>query len=114
MLITKKKFHKELPVLLILLGISFIYGLFFSSSTWHNYICPYSILLKGGGKLSLFSYRVDESGCIGCKKCVKECPVNAINFDEVTKKAHINTSLCHQCGHCSSVCPTQAISYRKR
>lgn len=32
---------------------------------------------------------VDESECIGCKKCIKACPyeIKRINFDSVTKKA---------------------------
>lgn len=114
MAITKKQFKLNIPLLLIYVPLSFLYALLFSSSLWHNYLCPYSILLKLGGSHSLYQYRVDESSCIGCKKCLKACKVGAMSFNSETKKAIINPTLCHVCGDCADVCNVRAISYSKK
>lgn len=46
-------------------------------------------------------------GCIGCTKCVKQCPNNAITMDNFV--ARVDNSLCTACGICSEACPTKAI-----
>ena len=45
--------------------------------------------------------------CIACKKCVKECPKEAISI--IDMHAVIDTSKCDNCGACIKVCPTSAI-----
>lgn len=50
---------------------------------------------------------VDESKCVGCKKCVRNCYFHAITFDE---KPNINETKCEGCGVCKGLCPTKAIS----
>jgi len=50
----------------------------------------------------------DISKCIGCGKCVKECPVVAIEIKN--KKANINKKKCIGCGSCIHTCPKEAIS----
>ena len=46
-------------------------------------------------------------GCIGCKKCVKTCPFEAIDFENF--KSTIDWVRCTNCGLCATVCPTHAI-----
>lgn len=106
----KKALNVQLPVLLIYLALSFLWTLAFSSSSWHGYLCPFSILLKAGGKRSRKHYAVESDTCIGCRKCVKVCPANAITM--VDRKAVIDPALCISCGACAEACPVTAISYR--
>lgn len=50
--------------------------------------------------------KVIEVKCIGCGKCVRVCPFDAI--DMVDKKAVINDK-CTACGSCVEACPVKAI-----
>lgn len=53
-----------------------------------------------------------KAGCIGCKRCVKECPAGAIVMKG--DLAVIDQSLCTRCGTCVEVCPTHAIGYLEK
>ena len=46
--------------------------------------------------------------CIGCTKCARNCPVNAIT-GTVRQKHVIDTSKCIKCGTCKANCPVGAI-----
>ena len=50
---------------------------------------------------------VDQSKCIGCKRCIREigCPGIVINDGKVC----IDPGLCTGCGLCAQLCPVQAI-----
>jgi len=52
-------------------------------------------------------YVVDAESCIGCKICVRKCPVGAITMKE--GKAVIDTAKCISCGICADACPVKAI-----
>lgn len=45
--------------------------------------------------------------CMGCGECVKNCPQNALSFDE--SGLVIDRNLCIVCGKCVDNCPTGAI-----
>ena len=64
-------------------------------------VCPTGALTKrdGGGVV------LDESVCIGCRKCQGACIVRAVNFNETTKKPII----CKHCGICSRFCPHDCL-----
>ncbi len=50
---------------------------------------------------------VDEPRCIGCSRCMKICPTEAIRIHG--GKAMIQEHRCIDCGRCYEVCPAQAI-----
>ncbi len=50
-----------------------------------------------------------DFGCIGCMKCQRECPADAIVVKDAL--AQVDTSKCVQCGHCADICPRKIINY---
>jgi len=57
---------------------------------------------------ALINYKVVEEACIGCQRCKRNCPVDAITGEK--KEPHfIDTSICIKCGLCYENCPTDAI-----
>ncbi|MDR2118809.1 MAG: Fe-S cluster domain-containing protein [Tannerellaceae bacterium] len=47
------------------------------------------------------------NACIGCSKCEKECPFEAISVTD--NLAYIDFAKCRLCRKCVAVCPTRAI-----
>jgi electron transport complex protein RnfB len=53
--------------------------------------------------------RVDETLCIGCTKCAKRCPTDAIVG--AAKQIHgVIQDACTGCGACVATCPAGGIS----
>ena len=67
---------------------------------------------------NLIKYHITEK-CIGCGKCARNCPVDAISPTDVVLKTlpngnklfmhEIDVNKCIKCGVCASACPTKAI-----
>lgn len=53
-----------------------------------------------------FPIYTKDAECQDCYKCVRECPVKAINIEK--SHASVNQDLCILCGHCVRVCPVKA------
>lgn len=80
--------------------------------------CPRNIIVLVGEEYgvhircrSLASGRevrqVCEVGCIACRRCEKECPVDAITVED--NLARIDYDKCIVCRKCVAVCPTNTI-----
>ena len=65
--------------------------------------CPAGVCKK------LITYSIDPTKCIGCSKCARNCPVEAIH-GEIKKPYTIDTSKCIKCGACIDQCRFKAIS----
>jgi Pyruvate/2-oxoacid:ferredoxin oxidoreductase delta subunit len=66
-----------------------------------------------------FLPKVNADKCIGCGKCIKVCPIEAISYakDEhgnQLKLATINEDICLGCGVCARACPTKCIGMESR
>lgn len=57
-------------------------------------------------------YQVNQDVCIGCKQCLSTYGCPALIWDEETRKASIDTTLCMGCTSCVQVCPVGAITRR--
>lgn len=56
----------------------------------------------------LLTFTIDESNCIGCTLCARNCPVDAISGE--TKKPHIiDQEKCIKCGKCETSCKFNAV-----
>ncbi len=56
--------------------------------------------------------RVNQNACVGCLKCVKTCPFQAIKEQELRGGkvvANVIETVCAGCGVCTSTCPCGAI-----
>ena len=53
-----------------------------------------------------------DFGCIGCMKCQRECPADAIVVKD--NLAVVDAGKCVGCGHCADICPRHIIKYFKR
>ena len=65
---------------------------------------------------NLLSFNIDQDKCIGCGKCAKNCPVDAIVKTDYVAPGHklpsyaIDTAKCIKCGACMAGCKFGAIS----
>ena len=114
MLLSKRFFHVDLPVLPFWLVIAVLLTLRYHPAVFHNLICPFGALLRITGRFALLSKRVIKDACVGCKICEGVCPVDAIAVQADNRKAIISTALCHQCTSCQDVCKKNAIKYGRK
>ncbi len=52
---------------------------------------------------------LNKTKCIGCGKCVEECPSDVLFLKENLAEI-VNPALCVSCGHCAAICPMDAIN----
>ena len=73
---------------------------------------------RAGVCKKLMSYEIDKEKCIGCGKCAKNCPAEAISKTDYIAPGHklpsmvIDTTKCIKCGACISGCKFNAISVK--
>ena len=76
--------------------------------SWCNNICPVGTTLSFISRFSLFRMTIDESKCIACGKCYKNCKASCIDGE-----AHkVDCSRCVVCFDCIEQCSENALAYR--
>lgn len=83
---------------------------FLNGRTYCNTICPVGTVLGYVAKFSRMKIRVDESKCIKCGLCAKNCKAACINIQK-DAPAVIDPTRCIACGDCMEVCNKSAILY---
>ena len=73
-------------------------------------VCPYGVLLGGFALVAMKRRRIEQSQCVQCGVCEKQCPVQAIVRDPQSREFRISVYHCIQCNRCSSVCRKSGIS----
>lgn len=58
----------------------------------------------------MLDFKIDETKCIQCGLCAKDCPIGIIEMDGIPTIKKENEAHCLQCQHCLAVCPTGALS----
>ena len=96
-----------------------VFGLFTKGGRgFCNFICPVGAvqnLLHWLGTKFSFAYRIQikESQCIKCGKCIKRCPMGAIQLHDDATLSHA-IHHCITCKQCVEICPFQAITYQQQ
>ena len=105
--------HNNPAVLCIVAGVSalvlFVLA-FRNGRTYCNTICPVGTVLGYVSKYSWFKMRVDESKCIKCGLCMKNCKTSCINVQK-GEAVTMDYTRCVDCGNCENICPKGAISF---
>ncbi|NCB31502.1 MAG: 4Fe-4S dicluster domain-containing protein [Clostridia bacterium] len=54
---------------------------------------------------------VDLDKCVGCNRCIRECPLEEVNYvglEDAVTKVHLDPAKCIHCGSCLKVCYHQS------
>ena len=100
---------KSLPTLIIA-SVTFVVIVILAwrgGRTYCNTICPVGTILSFFARFSWFKVRIDESKCVNCGLCTKNCKASAIDF----KNHKIDYSRCVVCGDCLGKCHKGALSF---
>ncbi|MBR4809465.1 MAG: 4Fe-4S dicluster domain-containing protein [Bacteroidales bacterium] len=96
--------------LLIAAGVTFVLVVLCAwlwGRVWCNVICPVGTLLGSVSRYQLFGVRVDESKCVKCGLCARNCKSSCIDSASGT----IDHSRCVDCFDCIGNCAKKAISF---
>lgn len=87
-----------LAILAIIIGVSL-----FEQRPWCKYLCPYGAFLGLFNKIKVFRIVRQNSTCVGCKKCSRQCPMKI----EVHSSDEVRELGCISCFECVDykVCP---------
>ncbi len=55
---------------------------------------------------------IDQSGCIYCGLCARNCPQQTIKVDRASKSWKIDLEQCVKCGICIGRCPRKVLSFK--
>ncbi|MCD6420594.1 MAG: 4Fe-4S binding protein [Synergistetes bacterium] len=74
-----------------------------------KYVCPVPVLQKLTSRFSLLKVSIDNSKCIDCHLCEKNCPMDIELLKYKNEGKRILSTECILCTTCQDVCPQNAI-----
>lgn len=113
LMILTRMIQLKLNIILYVVAAGVLVSLIFEERFWHKYLCPYGTILNLTTHKAPLKLRIDESKCISCGLCQKEC-INDCIITLENKKRVIENKDCIMCHKCQTVCPKEAISYKNR
>ena len=108
---------EEYPIYLLVVFILFFMPLVFGKRAVCHYICWMAPFMNIGIKIRNLLHlpglhiSTDNTKCIDCKLCTKNCPMG-LDVHKMVKDNHIDEYDCSMCGECIDQCPKKAISYK--
>ncbi len=96
----------KIPFLIVAFPILAI----FVPELWHNYLCPFGLVMKLPALRRLFLPEIDQSSCTNCNLCKKICPTGAIELNN--KNLYIKGSKCILCYQCEKECKSDSIKMK--
>lgn len=93
-------------------AVYYIVGIFMAyrfrdNRAFCKYFCPITVFLKPMSYFARMRVRKDEAKCVGCRKCLKVCPMDVDMLD--SRRCRANGTECIVCGECVKVCPKGAL-----
>ncbi|WP_307760689.1 4Fe-4S binding protein [Phascolarctobacterium sp.] len=94
-----------------------LFGLFTQGGRgFCNFLCPVgavqNLLYSFSSRLPfVYKLKINGDKCVGCQKCSRACPMEAITLKE--NKAVVCIHNCILCGSCINKCPEKAIQYER-
>lgn len=96
------------PLIALVTLVTVTYLAWTDGRSWCNNICPVGTTLSFISRFSLFRMTIDESKCVACGKCYKNCKASCIDGE-----AHkIDCSRCVVCFDCVENCNEGALKLR--
>lgn len=85
------------------LMIAILIACVFAYRAFCRFLCPLGAIYGLFSKLAFVGVSVDQPKCIGCDKCIRQCPMDV---------RHVGDHECIHCGRCAACCPTDAIRWK--
>ena len=82
------------------LMIAILTGCVFAYRAFCRFLCPLGAIYGLFSKLAFIGVTVDQPKCVGCDRCIRECPMDV---------RRVGDRECIHCGKCIACCPTGAI-----
>ena len=98
-----------ISVLGLIAAVAVLALVFFKNRFFCTNICPVGALLGLISKFSLNKININQSACVSCGMCEKNCPSDCIN----SKVKTVDNETCVKCLKCLQVCPKGAITFGK-
>ena len=113
-LVLLKIFSMALPIKIKIpfLIIAFPILAIFTSDLWHNYLCPFGLVMKLPSLRRFLMPEIDNNKCTDCNICMKICPTEAIDLNN--KKLHIIDTKCILCYQCEKVCKFDSVKIKTK